>query len=161
MQNVPVGYSNAHKDGASLSPFPKDASLRKRWADQVRRTREKWVPTEHTLQGHFEAYCFEQVLPNNTTTVGMGGWQGLLQGTRILMIAFGQEPLYKWVMDIWVDYWRMDYWESGLLGVLYGTSESISMGRTSWSHDWTCCMFSEKPRPIIAFNPMQAKRHEH
>ena len=49
---VAAGYTNTHKDGASLFRFPKDPALMKTWADQVSRTREKWKPQKKfsTLQ---------------------------------------------------------------------------------------------------------------
>ena len=59
---VAAGCSNTHKDGFSLFRFPKDPKLRKQWADQVRRTRDKWLgPSEHSVlcSGHFDVSCFE------------------------------------------------------------------------------------------------------
>lgn len=54
--------SESGKDGASLFKFPKDENMRKKWADQVKRTREKWEPTKHSVlcRKHFEDWCFEQ-----------------------------------------------------------------------------------------------------
>ncbi len=52
---VVAGCSLTYKDGVSLLHFPKDPTLRKKWADQVRRTRDKWEPTDK----HFEDDCFE------------------------------------------------------------------------------------------------------
>ena len=60
---VAVGCRNTHKDGISLFLFPKDSSMRKKWADlvktrvyNVKRHREKWEPTEHSVlcSKHFE-----------------------------------------------------------------------------------------------------------
>ncbi len=45
---VTAGCSPFHKDGVSLFSFTKDAGLRKMWADPVKRTRDKWEPTEHS-----------------------------------------------------------------------------------------------------------------
>ena len=69
---VAAGCSNTHRDGVSLFMFPKKESLRKKWADEVRRTREKWEPTEHSVlcSKHFEAHCFEQCT-KLSETVGM------------------------------------------------------------------------------------------
>ena len=38
---VAAGCSNTHKDGVHLFLFPKEARLKKKWTDQVRRTRDK------------------------------------------------------------------------------------------------------------------------
>lgn len=60
---VAAGCNKTHKDdGVSLYLFPKDVALRKKWADQVKRTRDKWEPTEHSVlcSDHFEDSCFEQ-----------------------------------------------------------------------------------------------------
>ena len=59
---VAAGCNNTQKDGFSLFLFPKDARLRKKWADQVRRTREKWMPTDHSVicNKHFDNNCFEE-----------------------------------------------------------------------------------------------------
>ena len=54
--------SNTYKDGVSLFLFPKDPELRKKWADQVKRTRDKWDgPTDHSVlcSNHFDERCFE------------------------------------------------------------------------------------------------------
>ncbi len=58
---VAAGCSKSHKEGAVLCSFPKDAGLRKKWADQVKGTRDKWEPTEHSrlCHDHFEDSCFE------------------------------------------------------------------------------------------------------
>ncbi len=41
--------------------FPKEPGLRKKWADQVKRTRSKWEPTDHSklCSKHFEKHCIE------------------------------------------------------------------------------------------------------
>ena len=58
---VAAGCSLTHKDGVSIFHFPKDPVLRKKWADQVRRTRDKWEPTDNSVlcSKHFEDGCFE------------------------------------------------------------------------------------------------------
>lgn len=59
---VAAGCSLTHKDGVSLFYFPKDPALRKKWADQVMRTRDKWGPTDYSVlcSKHFEDHCFQQ-----------------------------------------------------------------------------------------------------
>ena len=58
------GYrlSSTHKDGVSLFLFPKDSNLKKKWANAVRRTRDKWEPTKHSVlcSKHIEPKCFKQ-----------------------------------------------------------------------------------------------------
>ena len=68
---VAAGCSSTNKDGFSLFGFPKDPDLRKKWADQVRRTRDKWVPTNysHLCSKHFEEHCFE---PYSKVSASMG-----------------------------------------------------------------------------------------
>ena len=58
---VAAGCNRTCKDGVSLFTFPKTTLLRKKWIDQVRRTRENWEPTEHSrlCSRHFEVGCFE------------------------------------------------------------------------------------------------------
>ena len=59
---IAAGCSNTYKDGVSLFLFPKDPQMRKKWADQVKRTRDKWDgPTDHSVlcSCHFEVQCFE------------------------------------------------------------------------------------------------------
>ena len=58
---VAAGCSSTCKDGLHLYGFPKDSELRKKWADQVKRTRDKWEPTDHSYQcsKHFEDDCFQ------------------------------------------------------------------------------------------------------
>ena len=58
---VAAGCSSTHKDKVHLYGFPKDPSLRKQWADQVKRTTDKWEPTDHSTlcSKHFEQHCFE------------------------------------------------------------------------------------------------------
>lgn len=53
---VAAGCSN---DGVSLFLFPKDPQLRKKWADQVKRTRDKWDgPTDNSIL----CSCFKGVM---------------------------------------------------------------------------------------------------
>lgn len=55
-----AGCSNTHKDGVSLFRFPRDRVMRKKWADQVKRHRAKWEPTDYSAlcSRHFEQSCF-------------------------------------------------------------------------------------------------------
>ena len=57
---VAAGCNNTNKDGVNLFKFPKEKTLRKRWADQVKRHRDKWDPTDHSVlcSKHFEESCF-------------------------------------------------------------------------------------------------------
>ncbi len=68
---VAAGCSKTHKDGVSLFLFPKEPTLRKKWAAQVRRTRDKWEPTDSSVvcSKHFEDHCFEQ---DNKIALAMG-----------------------------------------------------------------------------------------
>lgn len=68
---VAAGCSKCHKDGVSLYLFPSDVALRKKWADQVKRTRDKWEPTDHSVlcSNHFENSCFEQ---DSNLSIAMG-----------------------------------------------------------------------------------------
>ena len=58
---VAVGCSLTHKDGISPFGFPKGPLLRKKWAEQVRRTEDKWKCTQHSVvcSKHFEDWCIE------------------------------------------------------------------------------------------------------
>ena len=50
------------KEGVSLFQFPKDPEGRRIWAEQVRRTRDRWqCPSDSSVLciRHFEADCFE------------------------------------------------------------------------------------------------------
>ena len=53
---VAAGCTLTHKGGVHLYGFPKDPALRKQWAMQVKRTRDKWEPTYHSrlCSKHFE-----------------------------------------------------------------------------------------------------------
>ena len=55
------GCSNSHKDGVSLFKFPSNKTLRYKWIQQVRRTRDKWTPSVHSVlcSNHFTPDCFE------------------------------------------------------------------------------------------------------
>ena len=68
---VAAGCSHTFKDGVSLYKFPKDSGLRKKWVDQVRRTRDKWMPTDTSelCCRHFEDSCFE---PDSNLSEAMG-----------------------------------------------------------------------------------------
>ncbi len=58
---VAAGCSSTTKDGVHLYGFPKDPGLRGKWRDQVKRTRDKWEPTDHSCvcSKHFEDDCFQ------------------------------------------------------------------------------------------------------
>ena len=60
---VAAGCTNSSTiKGISVYHFPKDLSLRKKWVDQVKRTRDKWTgPSEHSIlcSDHFSDDCFE------------------------------------------------------------------------------------------------------
>ena len=45
--------------------------MRRKWANQVRRTRDKWEPAERSVicSKHFEEWCFE---PSRNLSVAMG-----------------------------------------------------------------------------------------
>ena len=63
---VAFGCSNNYKTGVSVFKFPKDAELRKKWIQQVKRTRAKWNgPSPHSVLcgEHFTEDSFEP-LPN-------------------------------------------------------------------------------------------------
>ena len=68
---VAAGCSLTHKDGVSLFHFPHDPVLNKQWADQVRKTRDKWEPTDYSVlcNKHFEEHCFEI---DNQLAIAMG-----------------------------------------------------------------------------------------
>ena len=76
--------SLTHKDGIHLYSFPKDPSLRKKWADQVRRTRDKWEPTDysHLCSKHFEHCCFEPY-SNLSLAMGLGKRKSLLKPSAV------------------------------------------------------------------------------
>ena len=69
---VAAGCNNTHKDGVSLFLFPKDPCMKKKWASAVRRTRDKWEPTNHSVlcSKHFEPKCFKQT-PQVAQSLGM------------------------------------------------------------------------------------------
>ena len=59
---VAGGCGNTNREGVSLFIFPKDLRMRRRWANQVKRTRKGWEgPTYYSVlcSLHFEAKCFE------------------------------------------------------------------------------------------------------
>ena len=50
------------KEGVSLFQFPKDPERRRKWAEQVKRMRDRWEgPSDSYLlcSRHFETDCFE------------------------------------------------------------------------------------------------------
>ena len=59
---VAFGCSNNYKTGVSLFKFPRDVELRKKWIQQVKRTRAKWTgPSPHSVlcSEHFAEDSFE------------------------------------------------------------------------------------------------------
>ena len=61
-RSVAAGCSKTYKDEVSLFLFPKDPQMRKKWADQVNRTKDKWDgPSDQSVlcSSHFEEHCFE------------------------------------------------------------------------------------------------------
>ena len=79
-----AGCSNTNSDGISLFKFPKDKLMRKKWADQVKRHREKWEPTDHSVlcSKHFEESCFssDQLL---TVSLGLGKKKASLKSDAV------------------------------------------------------------------------------
>ena len=79
---VAAGCSLTHKDGASF--FPKDPTLRNKWADQVKRTRAKWKASNHSVlcSKHFADHCFHQD-SKLSESVGLGKRKALLKSDVI------------------------------------------------------------------------------
>ena len=92
---VAAGCSNTNKDGFSLLLFPKDANLRKKWADQVKRTRANWMPTDHSVlcSKHFEDSCFEDST-RLSEAMGMKKMKLRLKPNAVPTI-FAKPPLLK------------------------------------------------------------------
>ena len=63
-----------------LYGFPKDSCLRKKWADHVKRTGDKWEPTDYFMlcSKHFEEYCFE-IYSKLSESLGLGKIKSLLK----------------------------------------------------------------------------------
>ena len=61
--SVAFGCNNTSKqEGISVFHFPKDEKLRKKWIEQVKRTRDKWSgPTAHSVvcSDHFSEDSFQ------------------------------------------------------------------------------------------------------
>ena len=53
---IAAGCNNTNKDGISLHKFLRDSVLREKRVDQVKKHRDKWVPTEYSVlcSQHFE-----------------------------------------------------------------------------------------------------------
>ena len=92
---VAAGCSNTHKDGVHLFLFPKEARLKKKWTDQVRRTRDKWQPTQHSVlcSKHFEAHCFKPSL-KLSESIGMKKIKTQLEAGAISTL-FDKTPSLK------------------------------------------------------------------
>ena len=67
-------------DGVHLYCFPKDLARRKNWANQVRRTRDKWEPSDHSrlCSKHSENDCFE-TYGRLSESLGLGKTKSLLK----------------------------------------------------------------------------------
>ena len=91
-----AGCSSTTKDGVHLYGFPKDPGLRKKWGDQVKRTRDKWEPTDHSCicSKHFEETCF-QPYSKFTESLGMGKVRALLKPGGIPTIFERSSPLKR------------------------------------------------------------------
>lgn len=77
---VAAGCSKTHRDGVQLFLFPKDARLKQMWAAEVRKTRDKWQPTKHSVlcNEHFEDFCFEKET-SLSKAMGLGKWKPRLK----------------------------------------------------------------------------------
>ena len=79
-----------------LYGFPKDPALRKQWAMQVKRTRDKWEPTDHSrlCSKHFEEHCFEPYsqLP---MSLGLGKVKALLKADAIPTLFERPAPMKR------------------------------------------------------------------
>ena len=71
--------------------------MRKKWADQVKRHRGKWEPTEHSMlcSKHFEQSCFEKDT-FLTQSLGLGKKKARLNpdAVPVLPTFFYQNPKY-------------------------------------------------------------------
>ena len=86
-----------HTNLASVSLFPKDPTLHKKWTDQDKRTRSLWEgPSIHSVlcSVHFEEECFE---PQGKLADSLG-----LDGRRKhrlkadVVPTLSERPLSKW-----------------------------------------------------------------
>ena len=70
---VAAGCNATTKDGVHLYDIPKDPGLRKKWGDQMKRTRDKWEPTDHSCvcSKILEETCF-QPYSKFSESFGMG-----------------------------------------------------------------------------------------
>ena len=60
---VVAGCSSIPSDEVTLYKFPKDPVLRKKWIEQVKCTRDRWIgPLENSslCSNHFTDDCYEQ-----------------------------------------------------------------------------------------------------
>ena len=92
---VAAGFSSTCKDGLHLYSFPKDPELRKKWGDQVKRTRDKWEHTDHSYlcSKHFEDDCFQPYSNKLAKSLGEGKVRVLLKTGAILTVF--QRPTHK------------------------------------------------------------------
>ena len=71
-QCIAAACSSTSRYGGSFFRFPRNPDLRKKWAKQVKRTRDRWSgPTEYSLlcEKHFTEDCFE---PEAAIAAAMG-----------------------------------------------------------------------------------------
>ena len=78
---VAAGCSSTCKGGLHLYGSPKDPELRKKWADQVKQTRDKWEPTDHSYlcSKHFEGDCMLPAIQQASRILGVGKVRVLLK----------------------------------------------------------------------------------
>ena len=90
---VAAGCSLTHKDGVHLYGFPKDPALRKQWAMQVKRTRDKREPTDHSrlCSKHFEEHSYSQL----SMSLGLGKVKALLKADAIPTLFERPAPMKR------------------------------------------------------------------
>ena len=81
---VAGGCSSTHRDGLHLYKFPNDPELKKKWAYQVKRTRDKWEPTPYSYlcSKHFEENCFQPYC-QLAESMGVGKVRKLLKADAV------------------------------------------------------------------------------
>ena len=81
---VAGGCSSTHRDGLHLYKFPNDPELKKNWAYQVKRTRDKWEPTPYSYlcSKHFEENCFQPYC-QLSESMGVGKVRKLLKADAV------------------------------------------------------------------------------
>ena len=83
-QCLAAGCSLTHEDGVSLFSFPRDPTLRKKWADQVKRTRAKWEASDYSVlcSKQFAHQCFHQD-SKLSASMGLGKRKACLKSDAI------------------------------------------------------------------------------